>query len=142
MDILIARGRRFFVTTLIESSIYAIRTQRPSIDAYVTIGISRQGLGRWEVISLRLSEIFPMWRIARCRANGIAIHFRLASPWVRWWCRRHSLAIVVWTVDKPAFVESWLGRDVDVVTTNRPLFALRRREALFGPVSAEAPPQA
>ncbi len=130
VDALVASGREFFATTSNESSIVRLRRERPSVDAYLTIGTSRVGLSGLTLIRQRLAEGFPMRRIRRTGATGIAIHYRLATPLTRWWCRRHGLAIVVWTVDRPAFVESWLQRDIDVLTTNRPQFALRRRLAL------------
>lgn len=129
VDELIRWGRPLFVTTSIESSIRLVRIERPDVDAYLTIGSSRFGLSPLEVARLRLSELFPMRRVTRCRATGIAIHYALATPLIRWWCRQRGLAVVVWTVDRPAFVERWLLRDIDVLTTNRPTFALKRRAA-------------
>jgi glycerophosphoryl diester phosphodiesterase len=129
VDTLIAHERTQFVTTSLVDSIALVRTERPLIDGYLTIGTSREGLSRWQRVRLRSGETFPMATLARCHATGIAVHYALATPLLRWWCRRRGLAIVVWTVDRPAFVEQWLQRDIDVLTTNRPLFALRRRAA-------------
>jgi glycerophosphoryl diester phosphodiesterase len=51
----------------------------------------------------------------------------LATPFLRRWCHRRGLQVVVWTIDEEKALRRWLRRDVDVVTTNRPLAALRIR---------------
>lgn len=128
VDLLVEHRRPQFVTTTFASSVKLIRDLRPDVLAYLTIGTSRAGMTRWARARLRTGETFPMWRIYRCRAQGIAIHHRLATRMIRWWCRRCSLGIVVWTVDKSERLDQWIERDVDVITTNRPVFALERRE--------------
>jgi glycerophosphoryl diester phosphodiesterase len=127
VDLLVAHGRPQFVTTTFASSVKLIRDQRPDVPAYLTIGTSRAGLSRIATLRLRLGETFPMWRIYRCRAQGIAIHHRLATPLIRWWCRQRSLAIVVWTIDRDELLDRWMDRGVDVITTNRPLRGIDRR---------------
>ena len=119
--------RALFVTTPHVSSIALLRHERPLVAAYQTIGSSRRGLSRSARVRLRWRETFPMGELRRCGASGIAIHYRLATVPLRWWCRRHGLAIVVWTVDRDSDLDIWLHSNVDVVTTNRPMFALQRR---------------
>jgi glycerophosphoryl diester phosphodiesterase len=131
VDLLAAHRRNQFVTTTFASSVALLRRERPDVLTYLTIGTSRDGLSRIGTIRLRLAETFPMWKLTRCRAQGVAVHYRLATPLLRWWCRRRGLGIVVWTVDKQHRLDEWLARDVDVVTTNRPLLALERRRHLF-----------
>ncbi len=128
VDVFRAHRRPQFVTTTFASSVKLIRDQRPDVLAYLTIGTSRAGLSRFARIRLRLGETFPMWRLYRCRAQGVAIHHRLATRLIRLWCRKISLAVVVWTLDKDELIDTWIRRDIDVITTNRPLFALEQRQ--------------
>lgn len=132
IDALATPARPLFVTTPSVRSIRAVREGRPTVSAYLTIGTSRQGLSRGATMKLRLSELFPHRRLVQSRATGVAVHYALATPLLRWWCRAQHLDVVVWTVDRPALVEAWLTRDIDVLTTNRPMFALERRAALQG----------
>jgi glycerophosphoryl diester phosphodiesterase len=130
IDAVRERSRRFFVTTAIAPSVALIRRARPDLDAYLTIGSSRQGLSVIATARLRLHESVPMSAIARCGATGVAAHQLLLTPMLRRWCRRRGLSTLVWTVDRPDRIDEWLRRDVDVLTTNRPLLALERRAAL------------
>ena len=130
VDAVVGRGRALFATTSIANSVARIRRARPHVDAYLTIGTSRAGLSRRALVRLRASEIFPMWRIARTRATGVAVHHALATNLLRAWCRYRSLAVVVWTVDRDDRLDRWLASDVDVVTTNRPVHALARRREM------------
>jgi glycerophosphoryl diester phosphodiesterase len=136
VDAVLARSRALFGTTPIESSVRTLRERRPGVDAYLTLGTSSAGLSRRGTWRLRLGELIPMGRVRRCGATGVAVHHRLASPLTRWWCRRHGLAVVVWTLDGPDELRRWLARDVDVVTTNRPSLALGMRDASPGDVTA------
>jgi glycerophosphoryl diester phosphodiesterase len=129
-DALRQRGRRFLVTTALAPSIALLRSSRPDLDAYLTIGSSRQGLSAIAAARLRLHETLPMSAIARCHATGVAAHHLLLTPMLRRWCRRRGLATLVWTVDRAERIDEWLRRDVDVLTTNRPLLAIERRAAL------------
>ena len=129
VDRILSSGRPLFVTTPIDASIQRLRFQRPTVAVYLTIGTSRKGLSRAERVRLRVAETFPMHRILRCGATGIAIHYRLATGPLRWWCRTRNLAVVVWTVDRTSELERWLNSSVDVVTTNRPIEAIAIRSA-------------
>jgi glycerophosphoryl diester phosphodiesterase len=54
--------------------------------------------------------------------------YLLANPMLRRWCRKRDMTVLVWTVDGSAALRRWLiRRDVDIVTTNRPVAALRLR---------------
>ncbi len=131
VDLLVRHGRPQFVTTTFVSSVKLIRRERPKVVTYLTIGTSRAGLTRGATLRLRLGETVPMWRIFRCRAQGIAVHHRLATRMLRKWCRTVGLGIVVWTIDSPSRLDEWLQRDIDVITTNRPLLAIERRRVLL-----------
>lgn len=128
VDAVLAHGRPLFVTTSEGASIATVRSARPDVPAYLTIGRSRHCLSWRAAVALRLGELVPMRAILRSRATGVAVHHALLTAPLRWWCRRRGLAMVVWTVDDDARLRTWLSRTVDVVTTNRPRAALALRE--------------
>ncbi len=125
-----ALDRRFFVTTSAQSSIALLRRRDRSTEAFLTIGSSRVGLSNLERAWLRTTETLPYSAITGCDATGIAIHFHLLTTPLLRWCHRTGRTVVVWTVDRPRHLERFLTSEVDVVTTNRPMWALERRSVL------------
>ncbi len=128
VDATIAARRPFFVTTSEQPSISLLRRERPDYDAFLTIGSSSAGLSTFATLRLRTSELLPFRALRRTDATGVAVHYQLLTPLLRWWCRRHHLATVVWTVDNDEMIATWLERGVDVLTTNRPRRARGMRE--------------
>jgi len=130
----LGRSRRLVVTSLEEGSIEAVRSAYPSVPALLTLGRDGRHLRRMERLRLRASELAPFGRVARCGATGVAAHHLLAGPWLRRWCTSRGMQLLVWTVDSDRALERWLGRrDVDVVTTNRPLAAIALRDGDSAP---------
>lgn len=121
------RNRPLFVTTPDDSSLIRLADERPEVTALMTIGTSRTGLSWWRVFLLRVGETFPMRRIARTRARGVAIHYRLLRWPLRRWCTRRGLMIVVWTVNRSTDLAHWVTQEIDVVTTDRPARAIEMR---------------
>jgi glycerophosphoryl diester phosphodiesterase len=57
--------------------------------------------------------------------------YLLARPGLRRWCRKRHMMVLVWTIDSTVGLRRWLSpRDVDIVTTDRPVVALRLRDGL------------
>jgi glycerophosphoryl diester phosphodiesterase len=122
-------GRAVTATSSLAETVAAVRRSHPSVPALLTIGGSRDACSRRELARVRSSELFPFRSIEACGATGVAAHYLLATPLLRSWCRMRGLQLLVWTVDEDAALRRWLGRgDVDVVTTNRPLAAMRLRD--------------
>jgi glycerophosphoryl diester phosphodiesterase len=128
VDALLGRGRPMFVTTSVVESIATVRSERPDVPAFLTIGQSHRGLDYLTSVAQLASELIPLWSVRRSRATGVAVHYALATRGLRWWCRRRGLAVVVWTVDDDDQLRTWLSRRIDVITTNRPLAALALRD--------------
>jgi glycerophosphoryl diester phosphodiesterase len=77
---------------------------------------------------VRASEVWPLRRIRACGADWIAAHHRLARAGVAAACRRHGIGVMVWTVDGDGLIDQFLAsRTVDVLITNRPVYAASRR---------------
>ncbi len=134
----LAHERPVTVTSGEASSVRAVRRLHPDVPVVLTIGSDGRGLSRSELFGLRAGELLPFAEIERCGATGVAAHFLLATPLLRTWCRYRGLELLVWTVDDDRGLSKWLGRrDVDVVTTNRPMAALKIRDGAT-PAAVEA----
>lgn len=128
VEAVLKRSRPLLVTSGEESVVASVRRSHPSVAAYLTVGLDGRHLSALDHLRLRVGEVVPFDRVARCGATGIAAHYLLATPLVRRHCTRRGLDLLVWTVDDPRRLARWLARrDVDVVTTNRPLAALAIR---------------
>ncbi|MGH9298122.1 MAG: glycerophosphodiester phosphodiesterase [Acidimicrobiales bacterium] len=122
------RGRGLLVTSLEDESIAALRACRPRVPALLTLGRDVRRVSVAAQLKLRRSELVPFRRLSACGATGVASHYLLATPWLRGWCRRQGKTLLVWTVDSEESLRRWLRREVDVITTNRPLVALAMRD--------------
>lgn len=125
----LARRRPVTVTSGHAGVIRVVRRSHPGVPALLTIGTSGTSLGFAEHARLRARELLPFSDVAASGATGVAAHHLLATPALRRWCRWRGLELLIWTVDDARALERWLSRrDVDVVTTNRPLAALAIRD--------------
>jgi len=132
VDPLIEIGQPFFVTSLEQSSIELLRRERPSEDALLTIGRARENRSLLSYAILRLSELLPMRAVRRTDSTGVAIHYQLLRPHIRWWMTRRNLRVVVWTVNSTVDITAMLRTNVvDAVTTNFPLKAIGLREKIW-----------
>jgi glycerophosphoryl diester phosphodiesterase len=72
--------------------------------------------------------------MSRLRASGsdwVAVNFKLGRIRVIKDCKRHNIGIMVWTVDSDELIDQFLRDDrIDVLITNRPEYAVMRREAI------------
>lgn len=116
----------FIVTSMADVS---LRRLRPEVSTALSIG---RGPGDvpWRALPLAIAgDLFPARRLRDCGATGVAIN-RLLAPWVLDRCKRLGVTTMVWTVDRSDEIERYLADPrVDVLITNRPLFALQRRAA-------------
>jgi glycerophosphoryl diester phosphodiesterase len=123
------------VTTLEDESVAAIRAwsrrRHPDLLVGLSLGRGLRGHTPWGAVRTRLSEVLPERRIVRCDANLVVANKGLARAYVARWAQRHRLPLLVWTVDQPGELRSWL-RDprVWMVTTNYPRRAVELRAEL------------
>ena len=88
----------------------------------------------------RLSELFPARRLRVCRADGVAVHRRLAAAGVVARCHRAGIKAMVWTVDMDSEIRRWLADPrVAVLITNRPADAVAMRSSLPAASRAASP---
>jgi glycerophosphoryl diester phosphodiesterase len=80
---------------------------------------------------VRHSELFPLARIRACGADWVAVNYRLARLGVARRCHRNGIGIMVRTVDQDVLIDQFLSdQRIDVLITNRPGHAARRRSEL------------
>jgi glycerophosphoryl diester phosphodiesterase len=121
----------FVITSLEDDSIARIKEDYPEVKAALSLGRDLDGKSLGEKLRVRFSELFPERRLRECRADAVAVHYRLAGLRVRRACARLGMPIMVWTVNKPSAISKLLRcEDVDVVITDRPADAMRLRQAV------------
>jgi glycerophosphoryl diester phosphodiesterase len=115
-------------TTLEDVSVAAIKQAYPDVPAALSLGRDMPGWPAHRWAAVRASEVWPLRRIRDCGADWIAAHHRLARAGVAAACRRHGIGVMVWTVDGDRLIDQFLAsRTVDVLITNRPVYAASRR---------------
>ncbi|HEY1671775.1 MAG TPA: hypothetical protein VGG50_03595, partial [Streptosporangiaceae bacterium] len=125
---------RFVATTLEDASVLTIKTTFPQVKAALSLGRDLRQVGAHRWAGVRAGELAPLRRVRRCRADWVAVNYQLARLGVIRACHRAGVGVMVWTVDGDAHVDEFLGDDrVDVLITNRPRYAVRRRAALRSP---------
>ncbi len=124
-------AENFVATTLEDVSVATIKRLFPEVRTALSLG---RGLGgvpphRWAAI--RHSELYPLRRIRACGADWVAVNFRLARLGVARSCYQQGVGIMVWTVDTDPLIDQFLlDPRIDVLITNRPQHATRRRADL------------
>jgi glycerophosphoryl diester phosphodiesterase len=122
-------GRTLLVTTEDDSSVQLVRAHYSDVDAFLSLPRGQRGQGFIGAVRMFFADVWPYGRLRKSGATGIAVQYILASPGMRRWCRRNGLSVLVWTVDSPSALRRWLARqNVDIVTTNRPMAAIRLRD--------------
>jgi glycerophosphoryl diester phosphodiesterase len=135
---ILGRGN-FVVTTLEDASVIAIKRAFPEVRTALSLGRSLRGVPRRQWAAVRHSELFPLSRIRACGADWVAANYRIARLGVAGACHRSGIGVMVWTVDQDALIDQFLrDQRIDVLITNRPDHAARRRAELGRSVSPAA----
>ncbi|MGH9169379.1 MAG: glycerophosphodiester phosphodiesterase [Acidimicrobiales bacterium] len=122
-------GRGVFVTTRHDKSIELVRASWADVGALLSLPCVEAGHGLVGLARRWAHDLWPYGRLKRSAATGIAAQHLLANVLLRRWCGRRGLTVLVWTVDSTKGLQRWLARaNVDIVTTNRPMAALRLRQ--------------
>jgi glycerophosphoryl diester phosphodiesterase len=123
----------FVATSLEDASILSIKQGFPEVTAALSLGRDLAEIPRARWASVRYSERFPLRRIRACRADWVAVNHKLARLGVLRSCSRNGIGAMVWTVDPDDLIAHFLADErVDVLITNRPAYAVRRRAELQG----------
>jgi glycerophosphoryl diester phosphodiesterase len=125
--------QEFVVTSLEDRSLARIAQAFPRVRTALTLGRSRAEIRRLALASTRFHELYPVRRVRACGARWVAVDKTLARYGVLRACARHGIGVMVWTVDEPALIDRFLTDPrVDVLVTNRPVYAIGRRTRLRG----------
>jgi glycerophosphoryl diester phosphodiesterase len=121
----------YVATTLEDVSVAAIKRAFPEVRTALSLGRSLGDVPRRRWAAIRHSELHPLRRIQACGADWVAANFRLARLGVAKACHQQGIGIMVWTVDADPLIDQFLlDRRIDVLITNRPGHATRRRAEL------------
>jgi len=121
----------YVATTLEDVSVAAIKRAFPEVRTALSLGRSLGDVPRRRWAAIRHSELHPLRRIQACGADWVAVNFRLARLGVAKACHQQGIGIMVWTVDADPLIDQFLlDRRIDVLITNRPGHATRRRAEL------------
>jgi glycerophosphoryl diester phosphodiesterase len=121
----------FVITTLEDVSVAAIKRAAPQTRTALSLGRSLKGVPRRRWAAIRHSELYPLRRIRACGADWAAINYRLARLGAARRCSQHGVGVMVWTVDAAPLIDRFLTDErIDVLITNRPQDAARRRTEL------------
>jgi glycerophosphoryl diester phosphodiesterase len=130
----------FVATTLEDVSVLAITRSFPTVRTALSLGRDGADIGRLRRPAVRLSELFPLRRIRACGAQWVAVDKTLARYGVLRQCARNGIGAMVWTVDDDPLIDRFLqDQRVDVLITNRPSFAVRRRATLHAAGAQSVP---
>ena len=123
-----------FVFTGEAAPLRRARDLAPDVEAGLSLGRDMQGRPAWEVVPVRLGELFPGRLLRLSGASFISAEVRLARANVLRWAYARGLPVWIWTVDdEPTMARLLADRRVSVLITNRPDLALRLRSGSTPP---------
>jgi glycerophosphoryl diester phosphodiesterase len=128
----------FIVSTADDASISAIKRRFPAVKTALSLGrpLSEFPRSRWP--GLIAGDLFPRARLRASDSDWASVNYRLARLGVVRACRRSGIGTMVWTVDSDKSIDHFLRDEhVDVLITNRPEYACRRRGAVAPEVLAK-----
>ncbi len=121
----------FVATTLEDVSVRAIKQSFPAVRAGLSLGRDLHGIPRRRWAGVRRGELFPLRRLRACGADLAAVNHKLARLGVIRTCARNGIGTMVWTVDSDELIDRFVADPrIDVLITNRPRYAVRRRAEL------------
>lgn len=120
--------RNMIVTSLEDESIAAVRKAFPDVRTALSLGRDMAGKGRIETFRTRLSELFPLRRVAACGAHWVASNHKLACLTVLRVCAAKNIGVMVWTVNDEVHMSRYLNDPrVAVLITDFPVRAAEIR---------------
>jgi glycerophosphoryl diester phosphodiesterase len=122
----------FVVTTPAQESVAAIRAEFPAVPVGLSVGFGWASVAR-RARRLRWPTSFPSGAVRDSPADWVAMSYRYARPDVLSRCVADGRRIMVWTVNDDRQLDRFLTDPrVSILVTDRPGYAVRRRQALTG----------
>jgi glycerophosphoryl diester phosphodiesterase len=123
---------RFVVTTPDPASVAAIRAAFPAVSVGLSVGFGWASVVR-SARRLRRPASFPFEAVRASAADWVAMSYRYARPDVLSRCVADGRRVMVWTVNDDRRLDRFLTDPrVSILVTDRPEYAVRRRQALTG----------
>jgi glycerophosphoryl diester phosphodiesterase len=114
----------FMVTSLDDLVVLEVKQSWPEVTAGLSLGLKAPS----KVIRTRLSELWPLRRAQRCRADFLASHFRLARLGVLRRAAAQGYPIFVWTInERPDLVRFLSDPRTTGIVTDQPALAVALR---------------
>jgi glycerophosphoryl diester phosphodiesterase len=127
-----AFGPDRMVVTGEDDVVRAVKRHFPHVRAALSLGRGAHEIPLSRMVSTRWSELRPLSRVRACGADAVAVHHRLARLGVVDACERAGIGVMVWTVNAPAMIRSFLaGHRIETLITDRPRYALATRNTAF-----------
>ncbi len=126
----------FVMTSFLDRVIIAVKRIEPRIVTGLLLGLDKPKEG----ILRRLVELFPGFRLRRCRSDFVAPNYQLLLLGFLARMRRIGMPVFVWTVNDPAMIERLLASGVHSVITDRPDIGLGIARKLQNEASRGDPP--
>lgn len=114
----------FMIRSFEDKSILAVKKYDKEIITALLLGKEKPK----HVLLTRLSELFPCFRLWRCRADYVSPYYRLIRLGYVARMRILRKPVSVWTVDQEEMIEKYLKMKVDSIVTNYPNLGLKIRE--------------
>ncbi len=131
----------FVITTADPESVAAIRAEFPAVPVGLSVGFGPASIWR-DLRWPRWPLSFPLDAVQASGANWVAMSYRYARPPVLDRCAAAGLRVMVWTVNDDRRLTRFLGDPrVAILVTDRPEYAVRRRQALARLSGAQPPEQ-
>jgi len=128
----------FMITSFNDHSLRVVKERYPEVTVGLILGKERPK----NVVGTRLSELFPMRRCRRAKADILIPHWKLIRFGFLRRAKKHRKSVIVWTVNERAMLFKFLENDgIDGIMTDVPDLALTlRNEIQSGHGSAAMPP--
>jgi glycerophosphoryl diester phosphodiesterase len=121
----------FIATTLEDISIENIKRMFPKVKTALSLGRDLKEFPRSQWAGIRRGELFPISRLRGSGSDWVAVNHKLGRLGVIKACKRNAIGIMVWTVDSDELIDHFLRDErVDVLITNRPEYAVKRRAVI------------
>jgi glycerophosphoryl diester phosphodiesterase len=121
----------FVATSLEDVSIETIKQKFPKVKTALSLGRDLAEFPRSQWAGIRRGELFPISRLRASGSDWVAVNHKLGRLGVIRACKRNNIGIMVWTVDANEMIDHFLRDErIDVLITNRPEYAVRRRSAV------------
>lgn len=117
------------ITTGSTRAVRAIKARHPGVRVAFSVGRSLNSGPLWTIPRMVWQMFFPIRRIKRCGADGIAVHHQIARAGVLRQAARADLFTMVWTVNNESRLRRMLvDPRIDVLITDRPRLARKLRD--------------